>query len=770
MAAILPVSAMAQSSDAGDAADASVNSNSDRTIIVTATRRSESLLEVPVSVQAIGGEQLEQSGINNLSSLTQLAPSLQSGNDDTFSIRGIGTTTFSPTLEPTVSQVVDEVVYGTAAFAAAPFYDVERVEVLNGPQGLLFGKNASAGLVNIITTRPVPGEVSGYVNAEGVTRYRPGSNGLGGTVDGAINLPVGANSAVRLAGVYNEQDSVVQVIEKPAAGTRFEPVLKQYGGRAKWLSEIGDLTVYLQGDYLNSTGTAGFTDLTYRYLADGSTVEGAVAADGVTPGFDNLEAAADGPSFRDLEMGGVSANLSYDFANDWTVTSITAWRKLDTEFQFDTDFTTRNFLNTNANTTDYEQFSQEVRVALPDSGPFSGQVGVYYYSSDTHNTVLREGLNGLPPFVAVNFPFCVDAVVQPGPPPACSVSNSGFLGQDSDIRQSVRSSAVFGQFDYELVPDLTLSAGGRYTHDEVSIELTENTGNYFVTLGVPNNFTDEDIEADNFSWKLSADWQATPDVLVYGFYGRGYKGPGFSNSSPAPGASIAVEPEISKGGEIGIKGTALDRLLTFSLAAFYTKFQNLQVQAFNVPLQTFILDNAAEATTKGIDATVTLRPVSGLTVGANAAFLDASYDSYPSAQCYPQQTDPSCATDDFFDAAGLPVLLSADFTSTVFANYNVPLTNAIDGVLGGSWYHRSSYSTGFAPGQEVPTTDRFNANAGVTGDNWSLGIFCRNCFNQIRPSSVDQVPGDAASGILSYNQRFTIDSVRTVGLRAGFEF
>ena len=769
-AAFVPSSVVAQSSAGDDQSGASDDGGAENIIVVTATRRSESLLEVPVSVQAVGGEQLEQSGINNLASLTQLAPSLQSGNDDTFSIRGVGTTTFSPTLEPTVSQVVDEVVYGNAAFAAGPFYDIERVEVLNGPQGLLFGKNASAGLVNIITTRPILGEVSGYVNGEGVTRYRPGSDGYGGTIDGAINLPVGGNSAVRLAAVYNQQDPVVQTVEGPPAGVRFENGLEQYGGRAKWLSELGDLTVYVQGDYLNSSGTGGLFELTYRDLADGSTVAAATDAAGITPGFENLETAADGPSFRDLELGGLSANLAYEFMSGLSVTSITAWRKLDSLLQFDTDLTTTNFLNTNTSSTDYEQFSQELRIALPDTGPFTGQAGVYYYESDTHNTVLRQGLNGLPPAAASNFPFCVDAEISAGPPPACNVSNTGFLGQDSDLNQDVRSTAVFGQFDYEVLPGLTLSAGGRYTHDEVSIELTENVGNYFVTLGVPNNFTSEETKADNFSWKLGADWQATPDILFYGFYGRGYKGPGFSNSSPAPGADISVDPEISNGGEIGIKGTALNRLLTFSISAFYTKFDNLQVQAYNVPLQTFILDNAAEATTQGIDATVSVRPADGLTIGVNASILDASYDSYPTAQCYPQQDNPSCAVDGSFDAEGLPVVLSADFTSTAFANYEFPLSRTLDGVLGGSWYHRSSYTTGFAPGQVVPTTDRLNANAGVRGENWSLGIFCRNCFNQIRPSSVDQVPGDAAAGLLSYNQRFTIDSVRTVGLRAGFEF
>lgn len=148
-------------------------------IIVTAQRRSENVLKVPVSVTVVSADQLIQRGANDLTAVTKLAPSLQVAQDNTFSVRGVGTATFANTVEASVSQVVDDVVLGNREYAANAFYDVARVEVLNGPQGLLFGKNASAGLVNLTTNKPKLGELSFSADGELVQRARPGDDGTG---------------------------------------------------------------------------------------------------------------------------------------------------------------------------------------------------------------------------------------------------------------------------------------------------------------------------------------------------------------------------------------------------------------------------------------------------------------------------------------------------------------------------------------------------------------------------------------------------------------
>ncbi|RZF59238.1 TonB-dependent receptor [Sphingomonas populi] len=756
----------ADAASQGTASSAADTENVD--IIVTAQRRSESVLRVPVSVTVVSGDALRTSGVNDLGTITKLTPSLQIGSDDSFSVRGIGTSTFAPTIESSVSQVLDEVVLGSPTFAANAFYDIERVEVLNGPQGLLFGKNASAGLINISTTRPQFDKYGASFDLEATSRFRPGSDGQGARIRSTLNIPISEDVALRASGTYSTQDAVTQALEVPAG--RNDLNLRQYGGRLKLLvNPTSALSIYLIGDYFRSSGLSGFSDSTFRTLGDNSQYPAILAASRITPGPDNLSSASDGEAYRDVELGGAQANISYLLGNGMEISSITAWKAFKQKFQADADLTPANFLNVNLNATKYDQFSQELRLALPATNPLSGQFGLYYFQSHTTNDVLRGGLNGLPAFVASGFPFCVDATVSAGPPPACNVNNEFLLGQDSHLTSTVKSYAAFGQVSYSLFDGFKLTAGGRLTRDEGSVALAENRTPYFVTLGVPDNFTTDRYANTNFSWRVGADFQITPQTLLYGFYGWGYKGPGFSNSSPAAGSRLAVNPEISKGGEVGVKSAMFDRKLTLSVSAFYTRFSDLQVQSFVERLQTNVLSNAATATTKGIDASVQLRPTRELSLSASASVIDAKFNSYPGAQCYTGQ--PGCVGTSTFNAAGQRVPLSSKFTSTVSADYMHPIIRHTDAIVNLTYYHRSPLTTSFAPQATIPTVDRLDANVGVRSGGMTFSVFCRNCTNQIRPFFIGSDAGDAVNkGTLTTTQRFNYDSVRTIGLRFGFNY
>ncbi len=733
-------------------------------IIVTAQRRSENVMKVPVSVTVIGSEALADAGVNDLRAITKLAPSLQAGQDNQFSIRGIGTATFADTVESSVTQVIDDVVLGSRYFASIGFYDVERVEVLNGPQGLLFGKNASAGVVNITTTAPRLGEFGAAFDVEATSRYRDGDDGLGVRSRATLNLPVGDKSALRLNASYATQDSIVN-IRRVSAG-RAESDIGEYAFRAKFLTEPTDsLSIYVIGDYANFSGISGTFDYTYRALGPNSQYPALLAAAGVTPGPRNLRSVVDGEYFRDLETAGLQAKIAYTLGSGIEISNIAAWKRYKLDQSFDSDFTTTDFLNRNAANSDYEQFSNELRIALPASNRLSGQFGAYYFRSTNDFGGQRGGNNGFPSFVSGGFPFCVGAPVTAGPPPACNVSNAFFLGQDYAGRNTNESIAAFGQFSYNVTDALKLTAGGRVTHDNVALTLLENVNPYFVTLGVPNNLSLGRVKHTNFSWKLGVDWEPTPTTLIYGFYGQGYKGPGFSNASPASGADLSVDPEISRGGEIGIKQALFDRKVNVSASAFYTKFDDLQVQAFDATLQTAILQNAAKATTKGIDVNIQARPIENLTLTGAVTLLDAKYDSYLGRPCYPGQVN--CTG----DVSGRRVPQSAKFTSVVSADYEIPLSGDVRLQIGGSFYHRSSLLTDYAPATVIPSWDTVDANIGFKGDNWNAALFCKNCFNEIRPVSIEVEAGDGINaGTLSYVQRWSYDSVRTIGLRFGFNF
>lgn len=757
---------IANTAQAAEAGEASTGD-----IIVTAQRRAENVMKVPVSVTVIGADALKEGGVNDLRSVTKLAPSLQAGQDNSFSIRGIGTATFADTVESSVTQMIDDVALGSRYFASIGFFDIERVEVLNGPQGLLFGKNASAGVVNITTTTPKIGEFSGSADAEGTSRYRTGKDGLGIRIRATLNIPVSENSALRINASHADQDSIVNMTKVTARG-RSSDDIHEYAVRAKYLIEpTPNFSVYVIGDYAKFKGISGAFDYSYRELGAGSQYPVILEAAGVTPGSRNLKSVVNGDYFRDLTTGGLQGKIAYETDSGFGVTNIAAWKAYKIGQQFDSDFTPSNFLDLNASRSKYDQFSNELRFTLPQSNRFSGQAGLYYFYTKNDFSNNRGGNQGLPSFVTSGFPFCVNATVAAGPPPACNVSNLFFLGQDSFGKNKNESFAAFGQFSYVVTDTLKLSAGGRVTHDKVSLDLTENVNPYFVTLGVLNNRYTGSVKNTNFSWKFGADWEPTTTTLVYGFYGHGYKGPGFSNASPAPGADLSVAPEISKGGEVGIKRSLLARTIDISLSLFYTKFDDLQVQAFDAALQTIVLANAAKATSKGVDFAVHARPILGLTLSASGTYVNAKYDSYPGRQCYPGQTTVSCEVNETFDVSGRQVPQSAKFTSVLAADYEVPLTEALTGTIGGSFYHRSPLLSEYAPGATIPTWNTLDVTLGLKGVNWNAALFCKNCFNSVRPVSVEVEAGDGINaGALTYVQRWSYDSIRTIGVRLGVKF
>jgi len=297
-----PATAFAQAA-ADEAADSSE-------IIVTAQRRNERLQDVPVSVTAVTSESLRTLGVSNLSQLNQAAPSLQISGENNFTIRGVGTLAFQQSLESSVAIQQDEVnlVNSLHGGAVGAFYDVARVEVLSGPQGMLFGKNASAGLLNIVTNRPKIGEFEGNVQFEGVVRPTAAIQGLGITAQGTLNIPVSENSALRINTVFSSQDPVVKFL----GSGKGDFGQNQWGVRAKYLANFGEgFSLYVIGDYNKEKGIATYFDRTYRILAANASVNPLNAALGITASPNNLLIGGNGNFYRDVKRGGLQATLAY---------------------------------------------------------------------------------------------------------------------------------------------------------------------------------------------------------------------------------------------------------------------------------------------------------------------------------------------------------------------------------------------------------------------------------------------------------------------------
>ncbi|HEX8445096.1 MAG TPA: TonB-dependent receptor [Sphingomonas sp.] len=749
-------------------------------IVVTAQRRSESIQRVPVSLTAVTADTLRAQQINDLTQLTRAAPTLQIGGDSTFAVRGVGTISFSGTIDSSVALAIDDVNYARPILNSAKFMDLERVEVLNGPQGLLFGKNASAGLLNIVTARPKLGQFSSVSEVELSSRETPGADRIAPGLIGrqTLNIPLGSIAALRINALYGYEEPPISFVGTVPAGVRDDINRRSYQVKGKLLIEPNDAwSIYAIGDYNKLTGTGGLFNPSYRRLATGSNNLAPLTAVGITASPANFLFAGEGGYYRDIDTGGAQVSVTHTLDSGIEISNLAAWRYYGQSQQLDIDGTAQNAASLNRAVGRYDQYSDELRVALPAGNRLTGQVGLYAFKSTLDYDTALGGNNYLPTFVARGFPFCVGATAVAGArPPTCSVSNALFLGSDRVYTLDTESLAGFGQLTYALTDALKLIAGGRVTRDTIDIDLTQGRFRYFVPLGGPSVRIVQDYANTNFSWKLGAQYQATPAIMAYGFYGRGYKGPGFNDQAPNAAASLVVRPEISNTGEFGVKSSFLDRRLTVNVSLFTTKFSDFQVQSFDIVSQSFIVQNAAKVRSRGIETTIGLRPIEGLAINASGALLSSKFSSFPGAQCYPTQATRGCsATVRVFDAAGLTLPVSPKFTSTVQIGYDLPVSGDVVPFIGGDWYHRSSinYAINRSPATGLGAIDLFGMTAGVrVGDNLRFSLFCKNCTNRFVPTSLSTDAGDATStpNKLTNLQTFNLDSVRTIGtaLRFGF--
>jgi iron complex outermembrane receptor protein len=733
-------------------------------IVVTAQRRPERLQNVPLSVTAVSGDLLKTRGLNDLAQISLVAPSLQISNDNNFAVRGVGTQAFSSSIESSVGFAQDEVNL-TNPGLVSDFFDVAQVEVLNGPQGLLFGRNASAGLLNVTTARPKLGVLGASFDMEADYRDTAASNSSGAIARASLNLPVGEKAALRISSFYNYQQPLVNF--RGVTTNRNDLELRRYALRGKFLYEPNDsFSLYVIGDYGEEHGVLGLFDQTYRELAPDSVNAGPLAPDGIVPGPKNIDFAGDGGYFRDLKRRGIQGKISYTLANGIEISDIAAWRSFDRSQQIDQDFTSQNGANVNRTRASFDQYSNEFRVALPSGDRLSGQAGLYLFHSKLDSQAQVGGNNYFPTFLLPNFPFCVGAVATPGAfPPTCSTTNSFFLGNDRVVQQRNNSYAAFGQLTYKVTEQLQLIAGGRVTHDRIEIDLTQNNDRYFVPLGIPYTGS-QDYKNTNFSWRGGAQYNFTPNAMVYGTYGRGYKGPGFNDNAVTPTASLVVRPETNNNIEIGAKTSWLNRRVVANVSLFRSRFSNYQAQSLDLTTSSFIIQNAASLKTKGIEGTLIVRPVDGLTINSSVTLLDSKFGDFPGAQCYPTQ---GCTT---FNAGGRRAPLSPKFTSTVQAVYEFNTGGDARPFIEANYYHRSpvQYQIAPSPGSRFGNTDILGGSVGVRSDQWRASIFCKNCTDQRVPVSIGVDAGDSFAGNTSYTQGFGLNSFRTIGVLFGFDF
>lgn len=543
-------------------------------IVVTAQRRTERSQDVPISISAISATGLEQRGLANAQELGAVVPGLQfgsSGTNGTPFIRGIGGVLTNPSDEPSVATYIDGVYIASPNANYATFNNIERVEVLKGPQGTLFGRNATGGVIQVITKDPSRTPV--FEASAGFANYD--------TATGAIygSAPISDDLAFNVAAQIEDQG---RGWGRDIASGRATYKRDEYSVRSKLLYTPGDATrITLAADY-NKYKTSG---LNYQRPRGVPYLDGAFD---LRP-FDTRSGTDEVVS---TEAYGGSLRVEHDFTS-FQVNSITAYRRAKGLNFFDFDLTPLNIIAAKLHLRQ-RNFSQELHVTSPQGSAVTWLVGGYYYNGRGGNA--------------------------PGRVLGGAVAPLEYADTFGEMR--TRSFSLFGQAMVEVLPQTNLTGGFRYTWEKQRLaqSLSSNIG-----VLVPN--ADQRQSFNKPTWRISVDHNFTPDVLAYASFNRGIKSGGWDILA-APG-TVGFRPEVLDAAEVGLKSSLADRRVRLNTSAFWYEYQDLQVQ--NQVAAASITTNAAKARIRGVDVELEVAPTAGLNISLTGAYIVGKYRKYENA-------------------------------------------------------------------------------------------------------------------------------------------
>lgn len=744
LAATAPARAADAAAAAADAsadasADAGANADADAgaEIVVTARHREENAQDVPVAISVINQESFEKTGNFTLNQVQQQVPSLQVVNTNprntNITIRGLGANSSLAVdgLEYGVGFYLDGVYYGRPGQSQFDLVDLQQIEILRGPQGTLFGKNTTAGAINITSREP---SFTPELTAEGTLgnwNYHQlrvsGSAPLSDTV--AVRLTVAdTHRGGFLTNVYDQSqaqdyDNVSlrgQLLWKPSAALK--------------VRLIGDYSKQKQHFILN------VIDGTFTRFANGATIANNIL-DRVARfnlplpyyGAFRRLGNVNSPFQANMESYGVSGEVDYDLGGA-QLTSITAYRWWDWDPANDSDNLPLSVTLKAQQQNLQRQFSQELRLASSGKHFIDWQVGLYYFWQVVRGYgATQYGAD----FAAFNLPGTT-------PPAALATIAAATtnLEADSFSDPRTRSYAAFGQVDVHLAAPLTLTAGLRFTHED-------KTGSFsrFLAAGSGGNralltpaqqaqfavsdlaFTTAD-KRDALSGLVTLGYKLTPDVLVYATYSRGNKSGGLNITAGGAGHPL-IRPEIVDNFEIGLKSQFLDRTVTLNAAAFLTKVHDFQAN-ISVPVantSTFIqyIDNIPEVRSKGVEADLSYAPSKWVSLSASGAYTDAKYVSYANA---PNAPENNPAVNPVQDLSGQRLAGVSKFAYSLAADLARPVRDGLEGYVHADWLYRSSFNSSATNSiyGVVPAYGLLNGRIGLRTEDgkYDFSLWARN--------------------------------------------
>jgi iron complex outermembrane recepter protein len=785
--------ALAQEAPAS--ADAAEDTGGLEEIVVTAQKREENLQDVPVSVTALSAEALANGRIADFTDLTRAASSLTvtqatSSPNNSIILRGIGTFAFSIGVEPSVAVIVDDLPVVQQAQAFDSLGDVQRIEVLKGPQGTLFGKNASAGVVNIVTKDPT-GELSGSIAFTAATDedYR---------AEVSLSGPFGASdSGFRLSGYYHSFDGNVRNL---TTGHQLNDQ-EAYGFRGKIKLAITDTFDFtLNGSYGRTTQDGTVTTIrsinplgTPRVLGNAALAL-LPSLTGITPGIGNFNARVDSEGATTNTTTTVSGKFVLDvgFANLISVTGFQDWKF---NFQNDVDGTDLNVLGALtagasnggiAQSGPYHStlFTQELRIVSSGNSPLKYVAGVFYADASTDRAFTR------------------------GPV---------ALLASWDATATSQSLGMFAQLDYTLPTNTTISGGVRYNFERVGVRFDNLLASATLNTCATGNPLCRGANSDEVvTWKAVISQELAPQIMAYVSVAKGYKGFAYDVSSgfnparvnaalagTAPGLNGVgpVRAEHSTSYELGFKSRFLDNRVQLNVTGFTTDYDDFQAQSAVIiggALQN-VLNNVGKLKTQGVEVEFSAKPSDWLRIDASAAYTDATMTSFPGAQGYSDQTGQvwngtssslvgNCTTAaaatalsprttcGFQDRSGAALPNSPKFKFNIGATAEVPFGDGNQAIITLSYQRQSDVNFDLL-GNPLLTQEAygiFNAGIGAEFGPFRATVFVNNLFDTHYAGGLADgfgtLGGSATNPAHVIYQVLPRDSARFFGIKLQYNF
>ncbi|WP_421853000.1 TonB-dependent receptor [Novosphingobium sp.] len=630
-------------------------------LVVTARKRPERAVDVPVALSIVTGDLLESRRLYQIEDLKQLSPGLNisyfNPRGNYVSIRGIGRNPASDGLEPAVGIFVDGVYLGRPGMAVYDLADIDTVQILRGPQSTLFGKNTTAGAIVITTRAP-------DFRSEGEAEATIGSNGyvqLRGSASGAL---IDQRLAVRLSLYHTGQAGWVARL---GGGPKLNGS-DRTGGRLQFLLEpSATIKLRLSADYHEESDSCctlvagSFGPASATYLARVAAAGGAA----VLGGRDYLT-TADAPTFLKVQQGGAAANLVADLGAA-ELTSITAYRKWHYRAGFDGDLSSADAYVSAAVPTDDWQFSEELRLANHSGSSVDWTAGAYY---------LRQSLES-----ALRLAFGGQAASFLGntssPPAGLRVFNNTVSSTGFNLNGETL--AAFGQLTWHIDPRLAFTVGARGTYERKwgIIDRPSNPAQpaYRQALSIS--------EVDP-AGTIALAYAANADLHFYGSFSRGSKAGGINPIVATSTDDQIVHPEHTDSFELGLKSALLGGRAHLDLGLFYTRISDYQATLNR--LFRAILTNVGQVSTRGVELQADWQPSRGLGFAFNGSFSDAHYDRYPNAPCPPERTAaPSC------DLSGQALADAPRWIINASARYRHRLGTIGDISLAADYSYKSAY-------------------------------------------------------------------------------